>query len=86
MPKMTCKKYRSSDRTHVTVQWTKAEREEWNADSRESAGRVERHIAQGDCRNAFAVLAHLEGLAAHGINTPAHNDARRMFVARCLVR
>ena len=78
-------KYRSSDRAHITpTKWTKAERAEWVAQSREDAQRAVQNIEAGNCRNALAVLFQNERLEAHGITTGAHIDARRMFFDRCL--
>jgi hypothetical protein len=79
------KSYRSSDRAHVSVKWTKAERAQWDADSRETAERVRGYIDRNDCRSAYAGLSHLAGLRSHGITTGAHLDVERAFLKNCLL-
>lgn len=80
-----CRKYRTSDRTHFqTPRWSKREREEWAADSRESAQRLLAYIEAGDHSSAFAVALHIHSLECAGITTPEGIDARRAFIARSL--
>jgi len=82
---MASNKYRSSDRTHVKrTRWTKAERAEWNEDSRVSARRAQAYMDRGDCQSAMSIMEHLAGLRAHGIVIPEALDIRRVFAARCL--
>jgi hypothetical protein len=74
--------YKSSDRTHITkIRWTKKEREEWKAQSREQAMRALASILSGDLRNALAILLSLAQLEAHGISTIEHLEARDAFFA-----
>lgn len=77
-------KYRSSDRTHTSTKWTKAERAEWEGDVRATAVRAEQAISSGNCRNAAAMVFHIEGIRAHGITTGAGIDVTRAFLSKCL--
>lgn len=72
------KVYRSSDRTHLSIRWLKAERLEWERDADETASRLMSYLEKGDMSSAYATAAHIEKLRAVGITTW---DARRAIEA-----